>query len=331
MQAPAPASSKAVSNERKVMTFGMRGQKARVVPVDDGAELRGVGRSPVHPNGESFPVAQGKFPEPPPLGRIADAALSAALRPMLGAIMLLPVDRRSYRPLLLGSAMGLTVLVVAGLAYWDAIRESEAALRDLANVQRRARSLWASRSMACAPRGWMMRKYWRRSIRWSAQARRGSSFVDRAIPRCARWRGDRSRLEPPHRSDESPRAHGSDPSRRSGGVRVACPHRHRRNCVCASIRRARTSSPSAAPNINAIGRRGRAAVCFSAWAPPRRWCCCSEAWPCECSARSCCWNESWPSLVCNVGAMSGSSARARPPPSERWRSASLTRSPRRSA
>jgi signal transduction histidine kinase len=31
--------------------------------------------------------------------------------------------------------MGLTVLAVAGLAYWDAIRESEAALRDLAGVQ----------------------------------------------------------------------------------------------------------------------------------------------------------------------------------------------------
>src|SRR5215831_15586023 len=31
--------------------------------------------------------------------------------------------------------MGLTVLVVAGLAYWDAIRESETALRELADVQ----------------------------------------------------------------------------------------------------------------------------------------------------------------------------------------------------
>jgi two-component system NtrC family sensor kinase len=31
--------------------------------------------------------------------------------------------------------MAFTVLIVAGLAYWDAIRESEAALRDLANVQ----------------------------------------------------------------------------------------------------------------------------------------------------------------------------------------------------
>jgi two-component system NtrC family sensor kinase len=31
--------------------------------------------------------------------------------------------------------MGLAVLVVAGLAYWDAIRESEAALRELASVQ----------------------------------------------------------------------------------------------------------------------------------------------------------------------------------------------------
>jgi signal transduction histidine kinase len=38
--------------------------------------------------------------------------------------------------------MGLTVLAVAGLAYWDAIRESEAALRELASVQAaRARSL----------------------------------------------------------------------------------------------------------------------------------------------------------------------------------------------
>jgi len=45
------------------------------------------------------------------------------------------VNRRSFRPLLIGSAMGLTVLVVAGLAYWDAIRESEAALRELADGQ----------------------------------------------------------------------------------------------------------------------------------------------------------------------------------------------------
>ncbi|HXU61990.1 MAG TPA: HAMP domain-containing sensor histidine kinase, partial [Polyangia bacterium] len=36
---------------------------------------------------------------------------------------------------LLGTAMVVTVLVVAGLAYWDAIRESEAALRELANVE----------------------------------------------------------------------------------------------------------------------------------------------------------------------------------------------------
>src|SRR5262252_5966763 len=45
------------------------------------------------------------------------------------------VTRRSFRPLLIGSAMGLTVLIVAGLAYWDAIRESEAALRELADGQ----------------------------------------------------------------------------------------------------------------------------------------------------------------------------------------------------
>jgi len=52
-----------------------------------------------------------------------------------GAIMLLAVSRRSFRPLLLGSTMGVTVLVVAGLAYWDAMRESDAALRDLAERQ----------------------------------------------------------------------------------------------------------------------------------------------------------------------------------------------------
>ena len=49
--------------------------------------------------------------------------------------MLLVVTRRSFRPVLLGSAMGLSVLVVAGLAYWDAIRESDAALRELADGQ----------------------------------------------------------------------------------------------------------------------------------------------------------------------------------------------------
>jgi signal transduction histidine kinase len=49
--------------------------------------------------------------------------------------MLLSVSRRSFRPLLIGSAMGLTVLVVAGLAYWDAMRESDAALRELGDGQ----------------------------------------------------------------------------------------------------------------------------------------------------------------------------------------------------
>src|SRR3954463_15431279 len=133
-QAPAPASSKAISNERDGMTFGMRRQKARVVPVATARRFRPrCGRACT--KWGKLPCRAGKISRTQPLARNAAAALAAALRPMVGAIMLLPVDRRSYRPLLLGSTMGLTVLVVAGLGYWDAIRDSQAVLRDLANVQ----------------------------------------------------------------------------------------------------------------------------------------------------------------------------------------------------
>lgn len=51
------------------------------------------------------------------------------------AVMLEAVNRSSRRTLLVGAAMALVVAAVAGLASWDGTRESEAALRDLADAQ----------------------------------------------------------------------------------------------------------------------------------------------------------------------------------------------------
>ena len=88
--------------------------------------------------------------------------------------------------------MGLTVLVVAGLAYWDAIRESEAALRDLANVQATSALSLGIALDALSAAGLDDA----RVLATLDQVERSGSarlfFHRPAIPPCARWRGDRS-------------------------------------------------------------------------------------------------------------------------------------------